>query len=127
MQYCLICNPDGNGTSGEDGTEAIAKYYVENIQDKDQITTGWHALCEGCTEYLQGTVDITPLDGHENHPLFSDDADVTHECDDPTWTKESLVTEDGGFDWVRCDNCNIWAKRYGMNQIQLVGETRDQR
>jgi len=30
MQYCL-CNPDGNGTSGEDGTEAIGKYYVEDI------------------------------------------------------------------------------------------------
>jgi hypothetical protein len=125
MQYCLLCNPLGNGTEGEDGTEAIGKYYVEDIPGEDQHTTGWHGVCADCAEIVAPTNDVQPLPGHEDHPFFADggdgNGDVTHDCDDPTWTKHSLVTEDAGFDWVQCE-CSIWAKRWGVNRIEIVGD-----
>lgn len=129
MQYCLLCNPFGNGTSGEDGTEAIGKYHVENQRGVDQHTTGWHGLCPPCARsMMRAGHNVIPLDGHENHPVFSDsegeDETVEHDCDNPSWTKHSLVTEDGGFDWVRCDECDIWAKRHGIGSIEVVGYER---
>lgn len=127
MKYCLLCNPHGNGTSGEEGTEAIGKYYVENIPGTDQHTTGWHGVCGPCARSVmrQGH-EVTPLDGYEDHPVFADeeDEDVHHECEDPSWTKVSLVTEDAGFDWVECDECGIYAKRWGLGRIEVVGYER---
>lgn len=126
MQYCLLCNPHGNGTSGADGTEPIGKYYVEDIPGEEQVTTGWHGVCEPCAKMIRGQgYEVIPLDGHEDHPFFaaSDDQaeDVEHECEDPSWTKESLVTEADGFDWIVCDDCGIKAKRWGLNRIEIVG------
>lgn len=129
MQYCLLCNPFGNGTSGEEGTEAIGKYYVENQRGVDQHTTGWHGVCPSCARDMMNTGrNVIPLDGHEDHPVFADQGDeeesVEHECEDPSWTKVSLVTEDEGFDWVECDECGIYAKRWGLGNIEVIGHER---
>lgn len=128
MQYCLLCNPFGNGTSGSEGTEAIGKYYVENIPGEDQHTTGWHGVCEMCAKMVMNQgYEVTPLDGYEDHPVFADiEEDVEHECDDPSWTKASLVTESEGFDWVQCDDCGIYGKRWGLttDTIEVVGYER---
>jgi len=53
LKYCLLCNPDGNGTSGEDGTEAIGKYYLP----KD----GWIPVCEGCARTVDKYYDVEPF------------------------------------------------------------------
>lgn len=126
MDYCLDCNPHLNGKHGRDGTEAIAKYKVPDIKGEDQFITGWQGLCEQCARSLKaGGYDVVPLSGHEDHEMFQDTEDTPeHECEDPSWTKTSLVTEDGGFDWVECDDCGIQAKRHGLGEIEVVGHER---
>jgi hypothetical protein len=54
--------------------------------------------------------------------LLEVDEGVVHECENPTWTKTSLVTENEGFDYVKCDECGIQAKRYGMgSRFEIIG------
>ena len=129
LQYCLLCNPFGNGTSGTDGTEAIGKYYLENIPGTDQHTTGWHAVCEPCAKMAENQgYEVLPLKDTEDHPFFEGDdemdEEVTHDCENPSWTKESLVTEKEGFDWVKCDKCGLYAKRWGINRIEVISYDR---
>lgn len=123
MQYCLFCNPFGNGTTGDPGTEAIGKVYVENEPGVDQHTTGWHGFCADCAQRFipNHFPDPQPLDGHEHHSLFQQGEDTpSHDCEDPTWTKLSLVTETGGYDVIRCDECGIYAKRW-LEDIEFIG------
>lgn len=130
MKYCLECNPLWNGSYGEDGTEAIGRFYVENREGVDQFLTGWMGLCEDCVQtFLARGRDVEPLEGHEDNPLFETDEenDVVHECDSPDWSKHSLVTESGGFDWVQCEHCGIWGKRHGTakSSIEVIGYERE--
>lgn len=129
LQYCLFCNPFGNGTSGDPGTEAIGKVYVEDEPGVEQHTTGWHGFCAECAEYFipRAFSEWEPLPGHEDHPLFTENDDgevrsIAHDCENPTWQKQSLVTEDGGHDIVRCEDCGIYAKRW-LERIELIGHT----
>lgn len=126
MDYCLRCNPEWNGKYGDEGTEAIAKYKVPNIRGEDQWSTGWHGVCESCAHVVdrQGYT-LHPLPGYEDHELFAEEEPIQHDCEDPSWTKVSMVTEAGGFDWVECDDCGIYAKRHGMNQIEVIGFERE--
>jgi len=80
-------------------------------------------ICEDCVPFIQGQgLEVIPLDGYEDHPLFTGnkDEDVEHECDDPSWSKTSLVTEDDGFDWIECEDCGIKAKRWGSTELRLL-------
>lgn len=127
FKYCLRCNPYLNGSYGKDGTEAVAKQYIEDDPTIEQHLTGWEPLCYDCASKLKHNQYITlqPLPGHEDLDLFDDEEDEaetpTHECQDPTWTKLSLVTEAGMFDWVECEECGIQAKRYNPNRIEVIG------
>ena len=126
FDYCLQCNPYLNGSHGKDGTEAVAKHYIPEYDDTEQILTGWEGLCYECASQIthNSYVDLEPLPGHEDLDIFGDDNEeesATHECQDPTWTKLSLVTEEGMFDWVECDECGIQAKRYNSNNIDIIG------
>lgn len=128
--YCVLCNPGGYGKQATQNpdAEAIAEYYID--PHTHDSPTGWQPICENCVPSIRNSKfgrSIRPLDGYEDHPLFQDDEDdeqVVHECDDPTWTKQSLVTEDEGFDWVECDECGIYAKRWGLGSIEVVGYER---
>lgn len=120
-EYCLFCNPHLNGKHGQDGTEAIAVYRVEDIPDKDQGLTGRHGVCERCLQNDQIRRGATPLPGYEDHEVFLEDNLIEHKCENPSWTKTSLVTENEGFDWVECDECGQRAKRWGMGEeFELV-------
>lgn len=127
FKYCLRCNPHLNGSYGKEGTEAVAKQHIEDDPDTEQHLTGWEPLCYDCASKLKPNPYITlePLPGNEDLDLFDDEEDTsetpTHECQDPTWTKLSLVTEAGMFDWVECVECEIQAKRYNPNNIEIVG------
>lgn len=126
LKYCLFCNPFGNGTTGDPGTEAIGKVYVENEPGVDQHTTGWHAFCAYCAERFipNNFADPQPLEGHEDHPVFGNDTEeIRHACEDPEWAKQSLVTENGGYDIVQCTECGIYAKRW-LENTEIIGHTR---
>lgn len=42
-------------------------------------------------------------------------AECTHE-----WTKHSMVTQEGGYDWMKCDLCGCFGKRYGLGQFGVT-------
>lgn len=123
MDYCLVCNPEWNGSYGKEGTEAIAKHKVKNYPGEDQFFTGWQGLCEKCARSFKNTnKKIQPLPGFEEHGLFDDSNEWNgvHDCENPTWEKFSLVTEDGGFDWVQCKECGLWGERWGT-EVKEIG------
>jgi hypothetical protein len=123
LQYCLRCNPHLNGTLGKEGTEAVVRHRIPDRKDIEQVLIGTEPLCEECTKKLQGNphVDLEPITDRGKE-LLEDDEEVVHECENPTWTKTSLVTENEGFDYVKCDKCGIKAKRYGMgNRFEIIG------
>jgi hypothetical protein len=114
----------GNGTSGMEGTEAIGKYYVEDIPGVDQHTTGWHGVCEDDAEriMLNTGYEVIPLDGYEDHPVFEAQEEPEHACEDFRWMKKSLITEAEGFDWVECSECGARGKRWGLgdSRVEIV-------
>lgn len=127
FDYCLRCNPYLNGSHGKDGTEAVAKRKIPDERGVDQALTGWEGLCHDCASSIQSNphVDLQPLPGCEKMDIFQSNSDseenVVHECTDPSWNKLSLVTEEGMFDWVECEECGIQAKRFGPYKIEVVG------
>lgn len=123
FNYCLRCNPYLNGSHGKDGTEAVAKHYIQNEEGTEQALTGWEGLCYDCASTMVHNpyATLEPLDGHEDLDIFDTETETTHECTDPNWNKLSLVTESGGFDWVECNECGIQAKRHSINRIEVVG------
>lgn len=120
--YCVLCNPGGYGKVGEDGTEAIAEYYIDPTFNDPP--TGWQPICEYCLTTVHWTPEfartLRPLDGYEDHPFFNEDEPAKHTCKDFRWEKQSLVTEEGGFDWVECSECGARAKRRGLGRIEVV-------
>lgn len=125
MDYCLDCNPYWNGSYGEEGTEAIARFYVEDEPDLNQWLTGWMGLCEIHAEaYSQRDNHIEPLEGHEDNALFKDGEIDTGDCAEHDWQKHSMVTESGGFDWMKCEECGVWGKRYNPQTVEVVGYER---
>jgi len=125
FDYCLRCNPYLNGSHGEDGTEAVAKHHIPDQPDMEQVFTGWEGVCYDCAASMENNpeIDLQPLSGYEDLDIFQDgsEEEITHECEDPTWNKLSLVTEEGMFDWVECDECGIQAKRYNPYNIDIIG------
>jgi len=122
FDYCLRCNPYLNGSHGREGTEAIAKHKIETHPIAEQFITGWEGLCEDCARKFPFPERLEPLPGHEDHDLFDTNSDeIEHTCVDFSWQKTSLVTEDGGYDWVECEECGIQAKRHGLNNIEVIG------
>lgn len=126
--YCVLCNPGGYGKKATEdpNAEAIAEYYLGG----NEPPTGWQPICEWCVPLVrrQGFgSSLRPLDGYEDHPVFSDSEEsIEHDCENPSWTKVSLVTESEGFDWVECDDCGIYGKRWGLTKdtIEVVGYER---
>lgn len=127
--YCVLCNPGGYGKKATEDpdAEAIAEYYIDPMFNDPP--TGWQPICDYCVPVIRGSEygrSLRPLDGYEDHPVFNDDDedDAVHDCEDPSWRKVSLVTEDGGFDWMECEECGIYAKRWGLGSIEVVGYER---
>ena len=118
MKFCILCNEWGNGSEGEPGTEAVAKYYLDpKDKGKDQINTGWVAICNECVSWVSVHREIVYLKGHSRSPeqeykYTMDSGKYYHNL-----TKESLVTQIGNseiFDWMKCVKCGYKIKRHGL-------------
>jgi hypothetical protein len=104
----MICNPEGNGTTGNEGTEAVGRYYLQR-QMKDQFNTGWIAVCEDCAESIEQYFRIERFNGKKTVRL-TDNKDprlfagpYVHD-----WSKQNLVTTevDGkAVDHLICSKC----------------------
>lgn len=36
------------------------------------------------------------------------------------WAKHSMVTQDGGYDWMMCSICGCFGKRFGLGQFGVT-------
>ena len=92
MKFCIVCNPDGNGSTGEPGTEAVGKYYNERTE-KSQCHTGWLPVCKQCAEDFEHVRSIKYFDGTQSWKL-TDNKDPLINAGGylHDWHKENLIT-----------------------------------
>jgi hypothetical protein len=119
MKYCLLCNPDDNGTRGEQGTNAVAKYYLP--QGPNQISSGWIPVCLSCADSVKQYYTICNFDGTDY--IFQDgeeEIDINSGPYKHDWGKTNLVTQEDSkgrfFDLMECSKCGGQTKRYGLGQ-----------
>jgi len=46
-KFCMVCNPNGNGITGEEGSEAVGRYYLQRTSKVDGKMVD-HLVCEKC-------------------------------------------------------------------------------
>jgi hypothetical protein len=114
MKFCMLCNPWGNGTRGDEGTEAVAKYYLP--PHLSQNGSGWIPVCAGCTHVVR-EFEIVPLDHAKDHPCWAKQReDAERETAmrsgpyDHDWRKDNLVTQPDGGDFWKCEKCGLRVK-----------------
>jgi hypothetical protein len=104
----MICNPEGNGSTGCEGTEAVGVYYLERTE-RHQFNSGWIAVCSDCAESVERYFRVEYFSGKKTERL-TDNKDpriragpYVHD-----WHKENLVTleVDGKLvDKLVCSKC----------------------
>lgn len=106
----MICNPEGNGTKGEPGTEAIGIYYLP--KGKNQIIYGNIPVCESCAKSTSPYFEVTNFDGTKRKTptslLNNSDPKIKSGNHQHKWDKMSLVgiEIDGNIvDHYRCLKC----------------------
>ncbi|MDF9399204.1 hypothetical protein [Vibrio sp. 1180_3] len=99
------------------GSKPIGKYFTEPAED---CVSDWWRVCKNCAEMVEGQ-------GYEVHyykahlkktgktPLTTEQRECSHE-----WIKHSMVTLEGGYDWVKCQRCGCFGKRYGVGQYGIT-------
>jgi hypothetical protein len=107
-KYCMICNPNGNGTTGEEGTEAVGRYLLLR-ESKDQYQTGWIAVCADCAETTEKYFRIEYFSGKKTERLTDNkDPRLLAGPYEHDWQKQNLVTieVDGKLvDHLICSKC----------------------
>lgn len=114
MRYCMICNPDGNGTRGEPGTEAIGKYCLG--RGPSQAASGWIPVCENCAETVKPYHKVTFFDARNRESGTKNRQETCQTCQHD-WYKANLVTledDEGLYDQWRCEKCGLEKKRRGL-------------
>lgn len=122
LDYCLICNPTWDGEYGVDGTESIAKVYFINDSSTPAIS-GWIGICSDCIRNFTDDSSLVVFEDYEGHPVFGISDTIEHECTNPTWHIESLVSEpDSVHRFVRCDECGYWGVQFNpFDRIVEIG------
>lgn len=105
MKFCLVCNPFENGMSGDEGTEAVAKYYLPKKREpgysRRQANTGWIPCCRCCAELMGSQFEV-------QYFKTSSRDDITDIYEGPfehEWHKVNLMTREDGTDLWKCDKC----------------------
>ena len=116
-KFCMICNPDGNGTRGIAGTEAVGRYYNQKI-GRRQFQTGWIAVCEDCAEIIPSDFAVEYFDGRKSKEQQKMNSDPRI-CAGPynhDWSKDNLVTmevEGKLVDHCICSKCGAEGYWFG--------------
>lgn len=106
MKYCLLCNPDGNGIDGEEGTEAVAKYYLK--KRSGQAYSGWIPVCKFCASNIKNVgFEIIYFDKKNK-------IEETYNCN-CIFRKKNLVTSNDGDlrDIWKCEKCGREVRSVG--------------
>jgi len=95
------------------GDKAVGKYFVE--QEEDNIG-GWVRVCSDHAGWVEGlNYNIEYYKYYKALATLQDLPDCSHR-----WTKHSLVTEDAGYDWMKCTECGWYGKRYGVGAAGIT-------
>jgi hypothetical protein len=107
-KFCMICNPEGNGSTGMEGTEAIGRYYLQRAS-KNQFNSGWIAVCSGCAEATEKYFRIEYFNGAKTVRLTDNkDPRLFAGPYEHHWEKQNLVTmeiEGKAVDHLICSKC----------------------
>ena len=107
-KFCMLCNLYGNGSTGEEGTEAVGTYYLQRTS-KDQFNTGYIAVCEYCAEQTEPYFDIEYFTGKKTERLTANkDPRIHNGPYEHDWSKQNLITleVDGRLvDHLICNKC----------------------
>lgn len=94
--------------------KAVGKYFTE---PQEGCVSGWWRVCADDAAMVESQgYDVTYYKSHKRKQalglvLSSEQQNCAH-----NWLKHSLVTTEGGFDWMRCQECGCFGRRYGLGQ-----------
>lgn len=107
----MICNPEGNGSTGKEGTEAVATYFLSKSSSLGAVT-GNIPVCEGCAETVSPFFDIVYFDGRVSklppNALSNPDPKINSGIYSHDWEKLSLMgieVEGKVVDQYKCKKC----------------------
>ena len=89
--------------------KAVGKYFLE---PEEGCLDGYQKVCKVCAK------DVERLGYNVEYYKYlkKSISQVDLPDCDHDWYKHSLVTEDGGFDWMKCTKCDWYGKRFGVGQ-----------
>lgn len=102
--------------------KAVGKYYVDPSESENH---GWWRVCSDCADMVSRVgADVQYYKyskeyyGQNKVPTI-DNPDCEHK-----WEKWSLVSEvdkrrDQVFDWMRCEQCGCYGKRFRLGQTKM--------
>ena len=104
----MICNPGGNGSNGEEGTEAIGRYFLKK-ESRHQYNSGWISVCKDCAESTERYFRIEYFSGAKTIRLTDNkDPKISAGPYVHDWGKQNLITleVDGKLvDHLVCSKC----------------------
>lgn len=105
-----------------EGGKAIGKYYITPEESENH---GWWRVCSDCAEM------VSRVGAQVQYYKYSKECkatkvklpDVVMDCPHE-WEKWSIVGEvdknrDMVFDWMRCNKCRCYGKRFGLGQTEM--------
>ncbi|MBD0788202.1 hypothetical protein HUO09_17745 [Vibrio sp. Y2-5] len=106
------------------GGKAVGRYFLHKDESPNP---GWWRVCEYCAEMVENLgskvtyYKYTKQFKEQQEPPKAkiDNPDCQHD-----WEKWSLVSEvdkksDLPFDWMRCNTCGCYGKRFQLNQTVM--------
>jgi len=108
MKFCIICNPFDNGMDGDEGTEAVAKYYLpypgEEGYSEEQLNHGWIPCCRECVNLCSTNYVVEYLSGKK--AILEPIIDIYSGPFGHDWHKVNLMTREDGTDLWKCAKCD---------------------
>lgn len=104
---------------------AVGKYFVDPSESESH---GWWRVCSFCAETVENVG--TQVDYYKYSMEYRNRSGIINELPEKVinchhkWDKWSLVSEvdkrsDMPFDWMRCEKCQCYGKRFSLNQIDM--------
>lgn len=103
--------------------KSVGKYYVSKEDNPNAV--GWWRVCSSCADTFEhlGT-EIHYYKYSAEYKNMSEPNSESPDCDH-IWEKHSLVGEfdkrrQGIFDWMKCEKCGCFGKRFGLGQSEII-------
>ncbi len=110
---CELCGDD----------KAVGKYYLSKEENPDAY--GWWRVCTYCAETVSRVgADVQYYKYSDEYKKLSEPTPDSPDCNHD-WVKHGLVGEfdkkrEGIFDWMRCEKCGWYGKRFGLGTSEIV-------